>query len=323
MNTYLYDEFVNVVAGNPIRLFRFGKLVKGGRVRQITKSLARKFRIPHFKPPIKLGSHEVTTPAGGHIVDLEVRDDGLYGIPELNDAGRKAIANGSYKYQSPEVIWDDDKGFEDPNTGELISGPLVVGMALIHDPHLGESAALYRVEPLEVNTEDEMGNEGKVTLSLESLLDFIRPKAGEDVEPEPVVVEPEDYGAMKETIATLEAEKADRDTEDEKATTLEAIREEFKAEPLSEIVEVEGSLDILASMSPEQRAWCVERFTALTAEVDLTKVIDEEGVDGEGETEPESVNAAITAYAAEHKLSYVEAFDKLRVEKPELFKQEE
>ena len=79
----LPDNYVNVSAGEAIRLFPYGKFFKGGKERNFTKELAAKFKIPHFKPPIKLGSHEDNEKGGGVIVGLEVREDGLHALPEF------------------------------------------------------------------------------------------------------------------------------------------------------------------------------------------------------------------------------------------------
>ena len=144
---YLIDVFATVKPGVAYRLFPFGVIVKNGVKREITPEYARRFRLPHFKPPIKLGSHADTTPAGGFIVGLEVRDDGLYAIPEHTEQGAAVLADGSYRYHSPEVIWEGG-GLENPADGEEIAGPLIVGDALLHTPHLGEAAALYNVEPM-------------------------------------------------------------------------------------------------------------------------------------------------------------------------------
>ena len=76
---YVIDDFVNVRPGDPFRLLPFGTLIKGGKKRNITPELAAKFKLPHFKPPIKLGLHNYETPAGGHITGLFVGKDGLYG----------------------------------------------------------------------------------------------------------------------------------------------------------------------------------------------------------------------------------------------------
>ena len=185
---YLVDEFVNVSDGDAIRLFPFGRIIKGGEEHLFTPELAAKFRLPHFRPPIKLGSHEDSTPGGGTLNRLEVRDDGLYGWPELTEKGVKAIQEGDYRYQSPEVIWEDG-GLEDPTSGDLITGPLIVGMALLHTPHLGEPAALYSVEPIQT---------GEVNMTLETvevpqkwyegILDFFSTKEKEP-EAEPAQVE--------------------------------------------------------------------------------------------------------------------------------------
>ena len=39
--------------------------------------------------------------------------------------------------------------FTDPDTGDVIEGPLIVGTALLHTPHMGHNAALYSVDPID------------------------------------------------------------------------------------------------------------------------------------------------------------------------------
>ena len=60
---YAITELVAVRPGEPFRLLPFGRLVKGGRSWDITPEFARRFQLPHFKPPIKMGSHRDETPA--------------------------------------------------------------------------------------------------------------------------------------------------------------------------------------------------------------------------------------------------------------------
>src|SRR3990172_324460 len=67
---FILDEFVSVRPGQPYRLLKIGRLVKDGKERIITSELLSKFRLPHFKPAIKTGSHAEETPAGGHILAL-------------------------------------------------------------------------------------------------------------------------------------------------------------------------------------------------------------------------------------------------------------
>ena len=143
-----FEKYVHTEAGEPFRIFPFGEIFKDGEMREVTSEMASSFTLPHFKPPIKLGSHVDTTPAGGHIMALEVRDDGLYAVPEYTEKGNKSIKEGDYRYNSPEIIWAD-KAIEDPETGDWIPGPMIVGVALLHEPHLGEATALYRTRPVD------------------------------------------------------------------------------------------------------------------------------------------------------------------------------
>jgi len=165
MSEYVITDFVTVAAGEPFRLLPFGQIVKNGRKREVTRELAARFRLPHFRPPIKLGSHKDETPAGGHIVALEVRDDGLYAVPEYNDEGAAALARGAYRYHSPEIVWEG--GLEDPQTGDVQDGPLIIGDALLHTPHLGEAAALYTAD---ITQGEQKMNEGTVTVPVSSLI---------------------------------------------------------------------------------------------------------------------------------------------------------
>jgi len=149
-NTWMVevDDYVTLKGGKPFRLLPFGTIYKNGIKRVITPEIAKTFKIPHFKPAIKLGAHEETTPAGGSVIGLEVLENvikpGLYAIPEYTDKGQKAVDEGDYRYQSPEVMWEG--GYEDPRTGEITAGPMIVGVALLHNPHLGEEAALFQSE---------------------------------------------------------------------------------------------------------------------------------------------------------------------------------
>lgn len=316
--TYLLDDFVNVKAGEPFRLFPFGKLVKNGKVREITPEMAKLFKLPHFKPAIKLGSHNDTTPAGGHIVGLEVRSDGLYALPELNERGAEALHQGAYRYHSPEVIWDDG-GLEDPTTGNTMSGPLIVGDALLHMPHLGEAAALYSISPIQevksmsetVEVPTSLWN--KVEAFFSRLLEREEklPEAEPEVEPatepdqfEVVIAERDEY---KSKLEALESERA------------KAARVEQFAAQLAD-VKIDGA-EMLASMTDEQADWVLQQFKALSAQVDETKITGEIG--GDGDPLPEQprlkLDAMAKARAAEKQIDYVSAVRELALEQPDLF----
>lgn len=311
--TFLIDEFVTTRPGEPYRLFPFGRVVKNGKVHFITPEYAAKFSLPHFKPPIKLGSHKEETPAGGHIIGLEVRPDGLYAIPAHNDKGQAAVQEGHYRYQSPEVIWDDGY-LEHPTTGERIQGPLIVGDALLHMPHLGEAAALYSVE---ISRGDNMET---VTIPT-SMWDKFMAWVGREDKP-PTNTPPDDYSAVREKAAkvdTLEAEIATMKAEQAKQARLSR----FAAEVGKTKVAQPGMAELLAGMTDEQAAAVLQQFNALSAQIDESALLGEKGVTGGGPVvnDPaQALNAAVQAKMKEAKVDYNAALAIVATEQPDLFR---
>jgi hypothetical protein len=327
--------FVSTQPGEPFRLMPYGVIYKGGKKREFTREYAAKFSLPHFKPPIKLGSHEETTPAGGHIVGLEVREDGLYAIPEHNEAGIEAINKGAYRYNSPEILWEG--GFEDPKTGKLIEGPLIIGDALLHMPHLGEAAALYQSTPF-----DEEVSMAEETVSVpkgfwDKLMDRFDSLFGAKVEPpapvvsEPVV-KPDEFSAVQAERDQFKAE-AERLKAEADARAAEAQAMALKAGIVAdlqnpekygsvwiELPKVQEAADMLASMTEEQRTWCTRNFSALAMQVKESNLTGELGSTGSGAgAGVTGLHAQIEALAKEKSVSYNAAFEILRAEKPELF----
>lgn len=295
-NLYLLDQFVKTEPGEPFRLFPFGTISKGGKKRLINADFARRVRLPHFKPPIKLGSHRDEVPAGGHIVALEVREDGLYAIPEYNEQGQKALANGAYRYHSPEIIWEG--GLENPTTGDLITGPLIVGTALLHTPHLGEAAALYHITQGEVNME----HQGEmVSLSaLQQIADFLGFRKQPETTPDPTPAEPpqvDEYAAKFEAaqaeVEKLTAEMQRMQAEQQRGERVAHFAAELHdAATLGEDAELHG---LLADMEQEVAAEIVRRFKAVAEQAkvsNLTTDVGSSGTDDEGDPVA-AYNAAI------------------------------
>ena len=312
---YLLEEYVSVTAGEPYRLFPFGRIVKDGEVREITPELAAKFKLPHFLPPIKRGGHAEDAPAGGHIKALEVREDGLWAIPEFNEKGAQAVADGDYRYHSPEVIWSDGPVFENPDSGEFIHGPLIVGDALLHMPHLGEHAALYSVEPItrEVNNmAEEMTRLEKFQAWFEDK--FETPEPAPEPDPEPAV-EVEAYEAVQKERDEYKAEIDRMNAEAEQKAKVDkytAAIAETKAN--SELAET------LAALPEEVADRFVQEFKALSAQIDESALLDEKGTTGDGlpDNPRLAFDAAVKAKAEEQNISYNEAVQVVTKESPEL-----
>ena len=314
------DKFVTVQAGDAFRLLRYGPLVKGGRKRVITPELASRFRLPHFKPPLKLGSHKDETAAGGHIVALEVRDDGLWAVPEYNEEGAAAVRRGAFRYQSPEIVWEG--GFEDPETGKVIEAPLIVGAALLHTPHLGEAAALYSTEEISMYENDEQVSVGL----LEKLMAILRgPQATVELAAEPVAVEteaaapaiaPDEYAAVvaqrDELAAELEAMKVQK----ERAARVELFEGELAETPLS----ADGELhELLAGLGDDVAQALLKRLKALSAQSKVAELTADVGASENPAGSPaEMLQAAIAARRAETKDDYIAALNYVRQTQPEL-----
>ena len=315
---------MNVRPGEAFRLFPFGKLVKGGKTRDITPELARQFKLPHFKPPIKLGSHAEETPAGGHIKSLEVRNDGLYAIPEFTDKGTKALDDGDYRYHSPEVIWEG--GFEDPDGGPLIEGPLIVGDALLHSPHLGEATALYQVT-IEKGDEPMSDVVQMPTKVWDQFMAKVFPEKQEIPGPKPEVpeVDVEKFEALQTESdgykAKIESMEADQELQEMMSTIAGEFDTEEYGAAFIELGKAEESAEVLASLDDKQRSWVMTNFKALSKQIDESALIKEKGTIGEGIDDDDAVgmlNAVVLAKQKEEKVSYNEAMELVKAEQPEL-----
>lgn len=320
---FIRDDYLTLVPGEPFRLLPFGSLFKGGKLRQITPEFARRFTLPSFMPPIKLGSHEDTAKAGGHIVGLEVRDDGLYAIPEWNDSGTAAISEGAYRYQSPEVVWEG--GFEDSESGEVGEGPLIVGAALLHTPHLGHRAALYSVD---TDGGTQMSESVTVPVSwLDRLLGRVdeptqEPKPEPQPEPTPAGVEPDLYDAAiaerDELAARLERLEADQ----ARAGRVDAFAAELAkheatagnsvlAEALADVAEYDNDLAKLIQIE-------VVKLGAEAAQAGITKDVGASG-DGTGADPVVVFDGAVKERAAKDEITYSKAAELVAREQPELY----
>ncbi|MBK7181133.1 MAG: hypothetical protein IPH82_28805 [Chloroflexi bacterium] len=317
----LIDEYVAVTPGEPYRLLPFGRIVKNGKVREITRELAARFRLPHFKPPIKLGSHKEETPAGGHIIGLEVRADGLYAIPEYTDGGMATLTTGGFRYHSPEIVWDG--GFENPQTGELIAGPLIVGDALLHTPHLGEATALYSIEPIPGGTHM---SENTVTVPAGALgqvygLHVSRQCPADQPEPAPTPAQPEpqeDYAAkvteLTARLQVIEAEKAQLEADRARQSRVDAYAAELKATTLHEDAELFG---VLAELPEDAAKAITQRIKALSEQAKAAKLTTDIGGNSEHTTPIDKFNAAIEAKMKDG-LSRNDALMAIAKEQPEI-----
>ncbi len=319
-NEYVITEYVTVAPGEPFRLLPFGRLVKNGKAREITAELAGRFRLPHFRPPIKMGSHRDETPAGGHIVALEVREDGLYAVPEYTDEGAAALMRGSYRYHSPEIVWEG--GLEDPRTGVMQEGPLIIGDALLHTPHLGEAAALYSADIIE--GEMDMTSE-TVTVPvswLDRLLGRNPESAPAPQQPQgqpPAAADADRYAAMQIERDDLAAQIEQMRAERNRAARVERFETELAETPLAGDAELPA---LLADLTDETAAALLRRLRALAEQARVAELTANVGHEGQPTTGDPVMNldAAIRSVMTKDGLDYNRALNRVSAEQPELLK---
>ncbi len=318
---YLIDRFVNTRVGEPYRLFPFGLIHKNGKTINLTPEYAATVKLPHFKPPIKLGSHRDETPAGGHMLGLEVRADGLYVIPEWNDNGTAAVNQGSFRYHSPEIITE---GYLlNSLTGEKIYPPIIMGDALLHNPALGEAAAFYHVEKYGGNNMSEMTQ--VPTPLFEQFNAWVKNILNREGEPAP---QPEPQPEVSKFEAELQAERAKvaeyaAKVEKMEAAAAAAERIAKFSTALSESPAVADDHElhtILARLPQEDADKLVTKFKALSAQINEAALTGDVGVVGDGNPpSQDTIVKLATEYAAEHKVSFNAAVSRLAMERPELF----
>ena len=339
--TELQENLVSVRPGEPFRLMQFGEYFYRGQKRTLTPEKARAFKLPHFKPPIKLGSHDDATPGGGTIQALQVRSDGLYVVPQLTDKGAQALAEGYYRYHSPEIIWEEG-GIEDHGTGKTQSGPMVVGVALLHTPHLGESTALYSAQ----SGGRQMGD-NTVTVP-QSFFDKLTAMLGLGGQPNLGTPLHQQGGQPSPDAEKLTAALKERDELKAQFDKLKADMDKLSAERqaaqkvadlVAELKKVERfgavfaddkaaveAAQHLASLSEAEQKWFIERLAALATQIKESNLVGAMG-DGSRKVEQTPVTALNAAVAEKMSmmaksgavLGYADALQLVIKEKPDLY----
>src|SRR3990167_3916886 len=316
---YLVENLVSTKTGDPYLWLPYATFTKGDVQHMVTPELAAKFKMPHFKPPIKLGNHDETTPAGGHIVRHELRADGIWVYPELVPNGEKAVADGAYRYHSPEIIWEDGY-MQDPTSGELIPGPFIMGDALLHTPHLGELTSFYSIE----RTKNMPDN---ITEIPTPMFDAFQAWLKKTISPES---ESPEVTQLKAQASTAEKYKAELDTmkaQAEKQTLLSALvielqkPDEYKTE-FSDAKVAMTAAEHFSAMPEPTRDWTKQQLRALIAQVDETELLKKFGK-GErnagGGTATEKFHVEVMRVATEKKVPYQDAVALAAKEKPDLY----
>lgn len=323
--TFQPTEFVVVKPGEAYRLFPFGTIFKNGKKIIIDAAYALRFKLPHFSPAIKLGSHKPETAAGGFITQLEVREDGLYAIPEYNEEGLDALEKGKFRYHSPEVIWEENF-LEDPTSGDLVEGPFIIGDALLHTPHLGGASALYSMEEIEMTEQNETV---QVPVSFLDKLLNRQPAEPATVEPTATIEGTEDVIPQAEFDAKVDEMQLALNAAQSKIDEFEAEQKvvELKGEIVTAfsafpaVAEDQELISFLAGLDEENRELAVRKFSALAEQVkesNLTEPVGS-GQDVDDDDPVVLLSALAEDYQKENEgANYIQALQAVLAEHPEL-----
>ena len=137
------------------RLFPMGARKRDDRVLDLSRpslsKMVKNFKSgsPQFKPPLNR-EHKSELGREGVIVDMEVRDDGLYA--KFDDAGARFLGEGKFGYLSPEIQWQQ---WQNPVTGEYSDG-VIVGVGATNYPYFGEDTVLFSIANTEPVQELDM-----------------------------------------------------------------------------------------------------------------------------------------------------------------------
>lgn len=138
-------------AGKPFRVMPLGTFKRGDRTLTITKDdlqqMAANFEggRPRWKVPLYFGhptAEQPDPPKAGNVASVEVRDDGLYAVPEYTDKGKTSVEAGEYQFTSPGVLWNKNGSAYVDEQGRQFDN-VIEHVALTNRPFFGSHVALF------------------------------------------------------------------------------------------------------------------------------------------------------------------------------------
>lgn len=133
-------------------------------------------------------------PARGWIVELQARDDGLWGRVEWTDEGQRLMEGKAYRGLSPAILHDKAKNVLAVLRASLINTPNLVGLTALHseDNTMDWKAKLIELLGLDGNADD-----AAIETALHGKMDGAKALCSEDVLALPAVI------ALQSQVADL------------------------------------------------------------------------------------------------------------------------
>jgi hypothetical protein len=295
----LVERFELPDPGGWLRLLPVGTFARFGRELTVTPEMVREMQenfghVPETGVPVTR-AHDDAAGKVGDLVEVHARPDGLWGRIRWSATGLRLLAEGAFRYLSPEILW----GPVDYD-GRTVRNVLA-GLSLVNRPFFGQQVSLFRLQAGAPPEEDQqyqqkegdcMDDTVEVPCSFfERLMARLWPQGEE----------------ARARLRELEARRA--------------LVERFGALETAGLGQ--GWADRLvrvAEFDEELADEIAARFRALLAQNAQGALFAEIGATGGQAAGPvERFNAAIKAAMHTYGLDYVAAGQKIAAEQPELY----
>ena len=130
-------------AGGWLRLLPVGTFARFGRRVTITPAMVREMaahfgHVPETGVPVTR-AHDDAAGKVGDVTTVEARPDGLWGRIRWTATGLRLLAEGAFRFLSPEVVW----GLIDYD-GRTVRNVLA-GVSLVNQPFFGRQVSLFKL----------------------------------------------------------------------------------------------------------------------------------------------------------------------------------
>ena len=163
MSQVLWVDPFEYIEGKAFRIFPIKKAKRGEREIDVTRERLTQMKEnydsdrPRWRIPIYAGHPTDTQPDPpklGNASQLELRDDGLYVIPEFTGEGKSLVEDGKYQYCSPGVLWSVNGSLYTDEQGNEFDN-VIDHIALTNKPFWGKETMVFSSDPNLIRAGDE------------------------------------------------------------------------------------------------------------------------------------------------------------------------
>jgi hypothetical protein len=309
------------------RVLPVGVFARFGRQVNVTPAVVREMaahfgRVPETGVPVTR-EHDDAAGRIGDVAALEARPDGLWARIQWTLEGVRLLAEGAFRYLSPEVVW----GPTDYD-GRVVHNVLT-GLSLVNRPFFGRPVSLFWLRPQKQSGRFDQGQKKEDTYMDDTLQNAARSQATQ--KPKPPLAQPSP-GLLGRLAAWLVArltawlwpqtgEALARLKELDVLEAQRALMQQIEA--LESTGLGPGWRDRLAKVAAAEPAIADDiaaQFRALLTQRAQAALFNEIGSSGHQAAGPvERFNAAVKANMHAYGLDYASAGKKVAAEQPDLY----